>query len=351
MNIETISKFRGFNLMNMFCSKSSEYYATHDSPGCFYEDDFRMIRELGFNFVRIPLSYRIWGSPDDLFFVDERKLAALDKAVEFADKYSLHINIAMHRAPGYCVNEDEPVREPLDLWNEPYALRAFRHHFHKIAERYVGIPEEKLSYNILNEPPHFASALQYLEVCRGIIDEIRSLDAKRLISVDGLAWGCDPPFELIRHEEPNILYSCRGYDPSSLTHFGLEDVPDKDGTVHTPVWPGKNIYKVGYHPERDFYYGSKQLQKYVGLWGAVQKIYKVPVMCGEFGVYRKTPHGATLAYMDELLSAFRAQNIGYALWQFRGPFGVMDSGREDVRYEDFHGHKLDVEMLKVLQKY
>lgn len=37
--------------------------------------------------------------------------------------------------------------------------------------------------------------------------------------------------------------------------------------------------------------------------------------------------------------------------KFRGPFGVMDSGREDVRYEDFHGHKLDVEMLKVLQKY
>lgn len=74
-------------------------------------------------------------------------------------------------------------------------------------------------------------------------------------------------------------------------------------------------------------------------------------MCGEFGVYRKTPHDVTLAFMDELLSAFKAQNIGYALWQFRGPFGVMDSGREDVRYEDFHGHKLDVEMLKVLQKY
>jgi endoglucanase len=33
----------------------------------------------------------------------------------------------------------------------------------------------------------------------------------------------------------------------------------------------------------------------------------------------------------------------------RGSFGVLDSGRTDVQYEDFRGHKLDREMLKVLQ--
>jgi endoglucanase len=34
-----------------------------------------------------------------------------------------------------------------------------------------------------------------------------------------------------------------------------------------------------------------------------------------------------------------------------GSFGIMDSGRKDVAYEDFHGHKLDRKMLDILQRY
>jgi hypothetical protein len=30
---------------------------------------------------------------------------------------------------------------------------------------------------------------------------------------------------------------------------------------------------------------------------------------------------------------------------------VMDSGRADVQYEDFRGHKLDRKMLDLLQRY
>jgi endoglucanase len=37
------------------------------------------------------------------------------------------------------------------------------------------------------------------------------------------------------------------------------------------------------------------------------------------------------------------------LWNLRGSFGVLDSQRTDVKYEDFRGSKLDREMLQVLQ--
>ena len=37
--------------------------------------------------------------------------------------------------------------------------------------------------------------------------------------------------------------------------------------------------------------------------------------------------------------------------QFRGDFGIMDSGRKDVDYEDWYGHKLDRKLLTLLQKY
>jgi endoglucanase len=39
------------------------------------------------------------------------------------------------------------------------------------------------------------------------------------------------------------------------------------------------------------------------------------------------------------------------LWEFRGSFGILDSQRQDVAYEDWHGHKLDREFLKLLQEF
>jgi endoglucanase len=36
------------------------------------------------------------------------------------------------------------------------------------------------------------------------------------------------------------------------------------------------------------------------------------------------------------------------MWNLRGSFGIVDSGRADVAYEDFQGHKLDRKMLDLL---
>ena len=47
----------------------------------------------------------------------------------------------------------------------------------------------------------------------------------------------------------------------------------------------------------------------------------------------------------------RESGIGFALWNFRGAFGVLDSGRADVAYEDWHGHKLDRKFLDMLKQF
>jgi endoglucanase len=52
-----------------------------------------------------------------------------------------------------------------------------------------------------------------------------------------------------------------------------------------------------------------------------------------------------------VLEILTGANIGYALWNLRGAFGILDSGREDVAYEDWHGHKLDRKLLSLLQEF
>ena len=75
------------------------------------------------------------------------------------------------------------------------------------------------------------------------------------------------------------------------------------------------------------------------------------VMVGETGVFNRTPHDVSLAYLESLLKELKARNIGWAFWNFRGGFGLLDSNRADVEYEEFQGHRLDRRMLELLQRY
>ena len=52
-----LPRWRGFNLLGMFTTRNE---------GWFPEEDFQLISELGFDFVRLPLSYRFWTKGGDL---------------------------------------------------------------------------------------------------------------------------------------------------------------------------------------------------------------------------------------------------------------------------------------------
>lgn len=55
--------------------------------------------------------------------------------------------------------------------------------------------------------------------------------------------------------------------------------------------------------------------------------------------------------MEDLLRLWERAGWGWALWNVLGPFGILDSGRDDVEYEDFRGHDLDRQMLDLLLAY
>jgi endoglucanase len=38
------------------------------------------------------------------------------------------------------------------------------------------------------------------------------------------------------------------------------------------------------------------------------------------------------------------------LWNFRGPFGVLDTERPGTKFENWQGHRLDRSLLTLLQK-
>jgi len=90
--------------------------------------------------------------------------------------------------------------------------------------------------------------------------------------------------------------------------------------------------------------------EYVLPWHELSRL-GVGAIVGEFGSYNKTPHDVTLRWMEDCLRNWESAGMGWALWNLRGSFGILDSGREDVDYEEYQGHQLDRKMLELLQRY
>lgn len=137
-----------------------------------------------------------------------------------------------------------------------------------------------------------------------------------------------------------VAQSCRGYDPFHLTHYKAGwTSADAD---RKPVWPIMPSNGTVWHKEalKEKYQPSVELLNQ-----------GVGIHCGEMGCHRETPHDVFLAWMDDLLDVLTANRIGYALWNFRGPFGVLNSGRSDVAYKSYDGFLLDTKLLRVLQSY
>jgi endoglucanase len=321
-----LPRWRGFNLLEKFTER-------YNSP--FRESDFEWIAEWGFDFVRLPLSYRCWVEGNDWLKLKEEILKQIDQAVEYGRKYGVHVNINFHRAPGYCVN---PPAEPLDLWTNEEALRVCCFHWAHFAGRYKGIPNSQVSFDLLNEPGAIKEEV-YVRVAKRLIEAIRAEDPDRLIVADGLRWGRDPVHGLAGQ---GIAQSTRGYDPMQISHYKASWIRGSESWP-VPTWPLKN--SDGSVLDRQYLSRDR-----IAPWKALESK-GVGVHVGEWGAFKFTPHPVVLAWMRDCLELWKDAGWGWALWNFRGSFGVLDSERDDVKFEEFRGHKLDRAMLDLLRAY
>jgi acetyl esterase/lipase len=75
-------------------------------------------------------------------------------------------------------------------------------------------------------------------------------------------------------------------------------------------------------------------------------------MVGEFGCANHTSQADSLRFMESNLRLFDKLGMGWCCWGFIGSrFGILNSGRADVDYENWRGMKLDRRMLEVLQRH
>ncbi len=364
-----LPRWRGFNLLEKFIAR------VPDLNRAYFESDFEMIADLGFDFARLPMSYRCWSTPDNWQEMDESVLQEIDQALEYGRQHNVHISINFHRAPGYSV--DRGQTEPFNLWKDQEALDACVHHWAAFAERFKGIPSSHLSFDLVNEPAvmdwdtgEWLDDVTYHRVVKALVEAIREHDPERLIIADGLGWG---RVGVPMLAELNVAQSTRGYHPHRLTHYKASWVGGSD-EWDVPTWPmesgqtieskaaewarlrgvfsANTIYEPRFaNPTPPGPLDRANLrEENIEPWQELESM-GVGVHVGECGCYNQTPHDVFLSWFEDNLAEWKRAGWGFGLWNLRGSFGILDSERTDVAYEDYHGHQLDRKLLELMQAY
>jgi aryl-phospho-beta-D-glucosidase BglC (GH1 family) len=344
-----LPKWRGFNLLDFFNPEADK---GRKNP----VEHFKWMVDWGFDFVRVPIAYPAYLQFDrsrpilaeEVLNFDERRLEEIDKLVYQAHQQGLHVSLNLHRAPGFCINAG--FVEPYNLWKDQEALDAFCAHWEMWAKRYKNISSKKLSFDLVNEPfmrqdvndqhsPGGPVPVEdYYRVAKAAVETIKKVKSSRLVIADGNGGGGIAVPELA---DLGIGQSCRAYHPMIVSHYQAPWVYKETDILPPPIWPGK------YNGQT---YNREMLEQYYAPWFALMEM-GVGVHCGECGAYNKTPHAVFLAWFEDVLDILNEKGIGFGIWEFSGTFGILNSGRQDVVYEDWYGQKLDRKYLNLLMKY
>ena len=291
----------------------------------------------GFNFVRIPVDYRFWTTNFDYFHPDESVFHLIDQYLKACRSRGIHISLNLHRAPGYCTNRNDLERH--NLWRDEIAQDAFVFLWETFSSRYQGVPGDVLSFDLVNEPPapgeHGMTRKNHATLIQRAVAAIRAINPQRDIVIDGLGGGYLALPELAGLD---VVHSGRGYHPMPVTHHKANWW---SGHAHAPApkypglrWQGRTwdhaALRDSYRPWRE-----------VETRGA-------KIHIGEFGCFKHTSNEIALRWYSDMLSVYKEFRWGYALWQFQGPFGIIDHGRPSAKFESIGGYHVDRVLLELL---
>lgn len=327
--VPDVGSWRGVNAVSMFYSPWNK---TDDCAyGRYLESEFALFEKMGLNFARLPIDYRFFISAYDWEHWLEDGLEKVDSAIEYGRKHGIHINLCLYRAPGKVEYPAEPQIQLLR--SDPVALEAFKRIWREFARRYKGIPNSELSFNLVNEPSW--SEAEYIRVFGETVDEIHKVDPGRFIILDGNRCAKVPVPHFFN--VPLTGQSFRGYAPGWFTHYG---------TWYGGTPPSKPRWPKG--PEdTEMQWVTTQIAEMLARQDCIPKGY--PVMIGEFGCYEKMDHESTLKFFEANTENWRKRGYGWAIWDYDGPFGLVDSERPDAEYIEIDGRKVDKKMLELLR--
>ena len=329
------SVHRGVNISH-WLSQSDRRGAERED--WFNRQDVALLAGLGFDHLRIPIDEeQMWdedGRPDPESF------ALLNRALDWCAEFRLRAIVDLHILRSHHFNNKERP-----LWTQPGAQERFLQCWRELSGVLHGRPNAMVAYELLNEPVA-PDAEDWNRLVAKAYAVIREKEPKRTIVIGSNNYQSVGTFDKLKvpENDRNILLSFHFYEPFHLTHhqaswvgFGIYQGPVKypGPTVSEEDISGlpealKNAMKGGTQA-----WDRERIRKSLAKPLALAKKSGLPLYCGEWGCLPTMSRESRIAWYRDVLSVLEENRIGWAIWDYKGGFGLM---RKSV----FDGQMLDV---------
>jgi hypothetical protein len=185
----------------------------------YWEQDVQNLAKMGINFLRVPLDSELIFQDDSLSQVNNAMLMNMDHLVTWGIENGVHICFDLHSTFGFTTNGDDGDDS---LFQNADQQATFEKFWTFMAQRYASVPNNALSFDLLNEPHgDHLNENTYVAVMKKAIEGIRSATPDRLIFVDMFNVATEPIQSLI---DTGVAQSVHIYFPTS-SNLNPNDTP------------------------------------------------------------------------------------------------------------------------------
>ena len=336
---------RGINASQWFAQSASDYSAARTNR---YTDaaDIALMAKLGFDNVRLSIDATpLEGRPHGADGLNAEFLGRLDNAVDTMLADGLAVTIDLHPESSYkekVRTTSEGVDRLVMLWR-------------RLAAHYATRDPERVFFEIMNEP-EVSDPYRWAGIQAGVAAAIREAAPKNTIIATGPNYS---DIQDLLTQQPladgNVIYNFHFYDPHEFTHQGAGWGSAWWIYTHGIPYPATESSMPDLVKEVPDAAARFQLERYwldhwdahrirltideAAAWG---KTNGVPLICNEFGVFREqVDEQSRMNWIRDVRTALEADGIGWAMWDYRGNFGV-------VWKEDGQAAKVDGKVVAAL---
>jgi aryl-phospho-beta-D-glucosidase BglC (GH1 family) len=291
--------------------------------------DIALIAKMGFDHVRVsidpmPLVGAMVGFRGNS---NPQFVKQLDHAVDTMLADGLAVIIDVHPSDDY----KQKMR------TDDQAVERFTSTWRRLAAHYADRDPNMVFFEILNEP-EINDAYRWAGIQARVAAAIREQAPHHTIIAAGAVWS--DIWDLVALEplaDGNVIYNFHFYEPHEFTHQGATwSTPWYSYEHGIPYPPTESSMPellkqapdapTRYYMEKYWLDGwnAHRIQMMIDNAAAWAHDNHVPLICNEFGTIRDFPDPVSRAnWLHDVRTALETDGIGWAMWDYRGNFGVV----------------------------
>ena len=259
---------------------------------------FALIKQAGFQFVRLPVSWSSHAAKNAPYGIDPVFLTRVDAVIDWALKSDLQVILDFHNYPEMMSDPQGQSDRYLGIWKQ-------------LGEHYKAYPAVFL-FELLNEPNGQLDAAGWNALSAQALGLLRQSNPSRNVIIGGSGWNAYDQLQYLELPagDRHIIATFHYYNPFEFTHQGAEWAEGMDKYLGT-TWDATDAEKAAI--SADF--------EQVSSWS---QAHNRPVLLGEFGAYSKADMPSRARWTSFVAREAEKHAFAWSYWEFCAGFGVYD---------------------------